>query len=358
MLRQTVRPHDPAAIRAAAEALARDEGLRPRDVALRLGISEAELLATGVGGEPGARVRKLDADLAGILRDIPGLGPIMALTRNEAAVLEVVGPYGEVHLEGGVGGVFDKPIDLRFFLGRWRHAFAVERDAAPAAARRSLQFFDAAGGALHKVYLRPDGDHGAFDALVDRHAAAEQSPWLPVEPAAERLTSTVPGDAAALRERWTALGDVHEFHGMLAELRLDREQAFRLAGHDLARPVGPCSLRKVTRAVAADGLPVMLFVPNAGCIQIRTGTLRNLKAVGPWWNVLDDGFNLHVNEDVVARSWVVTKPTREGTVTSLELFDRDGRLLLMVFGERHAGQAELPAWREQLLELATAGDAA
>jgi putative hemin transport protein len=65
----------------------------------------------------------------------------------------------------------------------------------------------------------------------------------------------------------------------------------------------------------------------------------------PWLNVLDPGFNLHLREDRIAMAWVVRKPTADGDVTSLELFDADGETLAMFFGERKPGRAELASWR-------------
>ena len=65
----------------------------------------------------------------------------------------------------------------------------------------------------------------------------------------------------------------------------------------------------------------------------------------PWLNVLDAGFNLHLREDVIDTAWVVEKPTSDGVVTSIEIFDRDGELMAMFFGTRKPGQPEREDWR-------------
>jgi putative hemin transport protein len=61
--------------------------------------------------------------------------------------------------------------------------------------------------------------------------------------------------------------------------------------------------------------------------------------------VLDPGFNLHLREDHIASAWIVRKPTVDGLVTSLELFDADGNVIAMLFGERKPGKPELDQWR-------------
>jgi putative hemin transport protein len=80
-------------------------------------------------------------------------------------------------------------------------------------------------------------------------------------------------------------------------------------------------------------------------VQIHTGPVVNIKPVGPWINVLDDEFNLHVRQDQVASAWVVRKPTVDGTVTSLELFDPRGETIALIFGERKPGHPEAALWR-------------
>ena len=65
-----------------------------------------------------------------------------------------------------------------------------------------------------------------------------------------------------------------------------------------------------------------------------------------WLNVLDPGFNLHLREDLIDSVWVVEKPTVDGIVTSVEVFDAQSELIAMFFGVRKPGSPELPAWRD------------
>lgn len=345
----TLQRPQPDAIRADAVRLKQAEGLRARDLAARLGISEAELLAAhaGLDAHDAMRVTRLRPDWQALLQEAPRLGTVMALTRNEATVHEKVGVYGDLRFSGEVGGAFGRLIDLRFFLAHWRFGFAVE-DASPTGLpRRSLQFFAADGTAVHKIHLKEHSDHRAFVDLVASFAATEQSAPLAVAAPAEKIPDR-PDDAVdreSLRARWLELGDVHRFHGLLKDLGAGREQAFRLAGEDLAWQVEPHAFRLACELAVEAEVSIMIFVPNPGCIQIHTGTIQRLEAVGPWWNILDPGFNLHLREDRVARAWVARKHTDLGVVTSLELFDADGGLILMMFGERAPEAEETASWR-------------
>ena len=133
--------------------------------------------------------------------------------------------------------------------------------------------------------------------------------------------------------------------------KLARTQALRLAGPGRARPVQPAALRLILEHAAANAMPIMVFVGNQGCIQIHTGPVHTLRQAGPWFNVLDPDFNLHLRETAIHTAWVVAKPTDDGQVTSLELFDAGGDAIATLFGKRKPGQAEDPAWRAALGRL-------
>src|SRR5690625_7968039 len=77
-------------------------------------------------------------------------------------------------------------------------------------------------------------------------------------------------------------------------------------------------------------VPIMVFVGNPGVVQIHSGPVRRVVEKGDWINILDPGFNLHMRQDHVASSWIVEKPTEDGTVTSIEVFDKEGELIVKI----------------------------
>jgi putative hemin transport protein len=325
--------------------------LRARDAAATLGVSEAELVETSLGSV----ATRLDTDAASLVHALPAVGRCMALTRNEHAVSEVRGTYGGVELGAHAGQVIGDQIDLRVFLGHWRHTYAID-EAHPQRAnergvierRRSIQVFDATGTAVHKIYLEPEGDARAWDAIV---AARARTLPLVLEPApaprGERPDQDV--DVGALHAAWDAMQDTHEFFHLLAAHKVTRTQALRLAGTSRARRVAPESLNAVLTGAAETHEKIMIFVGNRGCIQVFSGAVARIVRTGPWLNVLDPGFNLHLREDAIASSWVVAKPTRSGVVSSLELFDAAGENIALVFRKRDDRDlAEDPAWSGRL----------
>ncbi|MBN9539108.1 MAG: hemin-degrading factor [Reyranella sp.] len=315
--------------------------MRIRDAAATLGVSEAELVALGVGQS----ATPLVSDWKGILTDMPSVGRVMCLTRNEHCVHERHGRFEDVQVTGPHGLVLGADIDLRLFLGSWKHGFAV-REPLKQGDRQSLQFFDAAGEAVHKIYATDETDRPAFDALIARYTAAAPQP-LKVAPhapdAADRPDSEI--DLDGLRKAWAAMKDTHEFFGMLGKFKVGRVQALRLIGEEFARELPVRALREAVEAAQQTDLPIMIFVGSRGCIQIHTGPVKRLVDTHGWFNVLDPDFNMHLRDSGMARVFSVRKPTEDGIVTSIEAFDANNRNILLMFGARKPGKPELEDWR-------------
>ncbi len=329
--------------------LADNSNTRIRNAADALGVSEMELLATTVG-ETATRLR---GPWRGLLYDLEPLGDVMALTRNDAAVHEKHGIYRNVDIEedAHVGLVLDENIDLRLFMSHWENAFAVEQDTR-AGTRHSIQFFDAHGTALHKVYLTRKSNTDAYKQLVDTYRHDDQSPGATVLAQDDDTDAPKgPADVDAFLDAWSKLEDTHDFFPLLRDHDVGRTQALELAEGTFTTPVEASALRDMLQGARDNHIPIMVFVGNRGCLQIHSGPVKKLKETGPWYNVLDPGFNLHLNETMIDRAWVVEKPTEDGTVTSLELYDETGWPIARFFGKRKPGIPERSDWRELMDNL-------
>ncbi len=327
-----------------ADLRAAEPKLRIRDAATKLGTSEAALVALGCG----AHVTRLQPDWEELLEACKSLGYVMCLTRNDHAVHERNGHFREIGFfaGGAMGQVVGPDIDLRLFPRQWTVAFAVRSDEATGATD-SVQIFGSDGAAMHKVFLKESSDRAGFEALISELKADDQSPTFAAGPSSEVDVDQPDGeiDVVGLREEWSRLQDTHEFFGLLKKFNVGRVQALRLVGREFAEPLATDVTRTILRAASKDGLPIMVFVGNRGCLQIHTGTVSRVVPFGEWINVLDPEFNLHARDSGVATAWRVRKPTRDGIVTAVELYDVDGRNVALIFGKRKPGEAEDENWR-------------
>ncbi len=319
--------------------------LRIRNAAEQLGVSEAELLATNVGNG----VTVLKSDFSDLLREVVKLNKVMALTRNDECVHERKGVYLNPDFSSPHAQLFvGEDIDLRIFISSWKFGFSVAEGD-----RKSLQFFGKDGLALHKIYLTKDSSEAEFDVLTEKYKAENQS--------AEIVTETVPAkatekadseiDVAGFQQAWRGLKDTHDFFMMLRKFGVTRTQALRLAPEGYATKIENSKVVNVLEDASEQQLPIMIFVGNRGIIQIHTGEVNKTLWHQQWFNVMDPDFNLHLDTTKIAETWITKKPTEDGEVTSVEVFNKEGDFIVQFFGKRKPGIPELQGWKDLIAGL-------
>jgi putative hemin transport protein len=218
----------------------------------------------------------------------------------------------------------------------------------------SIQLFDHQGVAVLKIFLQPQSDRAAFEKVVRDFSAAAQESKLAILPAPVAPVYNDEGvDITSFRTDWSELKDTHDFFPMLKKHNVSRIHALRIAG-DYAKKVDNDTVKQLLEKAAAGDWEIMVFVANHGNIQIHTGPAKNILEIPGWINVMDPAFNLHLRLDGIAETWVAKKPTVDGLVHSLELYDAAGELIVQFFGKRKPGMAEGKVWREWIATQPTA----
>ncbi|MDH2207583.1 MULTISPECIES: hemin-degrading factor [unclassified Empedobacter] len=324
--------------------------IRIRNAAKELGVSEMELLATQLGDN----VTKLKPEFAAILQEIESLGKVMALTRNNECVHERKGIYLNPDFSSPHAQLFvGEDIDMRIFLNHWKTAFAVV-EKSEHGERKSLQFFGKDGEAIHKIYLVPQSNVEAFDALVEKYKDEDQE-TIPATEIIENNVTEKPDneiDVEGFQQAWVELKDTHNFFTMLRKFGVTRTQALRLAPTDYhAKQISNEAIVQFLEKSAETQTPIMVFTGNKGNIQIHTGEIKRTMWHENWFNILDPDFNMHLDMSKIASTWIVRKPTEDGIVTAIEVFNDKGEIIVQFFGKRKPGIPELEQWREIVAEL-------
>ncbi|MFB9868864.1 ChuX/HutX family heme-like substrate-binding protein [Vreelandella sulfidaeris] len=318
------------------------------EIAERLSISEGELQAARLGHD----VWTLPLSPSEIAAYLPQLGRVKALTRSRLAVLEQTGDYPELRGGAQTGLLLDPGgLDLRLLYTHWHWACLI-RDPMPSSNdtkttwRWSLQVFNQHGCAVHKCFAmenplpRPWGTLAALGTR-DTPAFTQSMP---------RLKRPLP-EAPTLASEWGEMRDVHQFFALLQRHHLERIEANQLMEGRFTHALPSHSLETVLQQANQRALPLMLFVASPGCVQIRTGTLPAPQRAHGWLNVFGEQFTLHLDDTAIDQVWQVSKPNRDGGVTSIEAFDANGSLVLQLYAERQEGRAERREWRQLLDEL-------
>ncbi|ENN92119.1 hemin-degrading factor [Bartonella bovis] len=318
--------------------------MRNRDFATSIGISEAELVAAYCTTE---KAKKLNADVTTLLENAPKIGTIMALTRNEYAVHEKTGCFEKIVQNKHVPITLGE-IDLRIFPKQWKFGFEYEM-VVSGKPIKSLQFFDQHGVAIFKIYSKDTTNMEEWNILVKKLLSKDQLPNLEIQSSPTPTQhNTVDINVEQFRDRWRQMTDVHQLHEIISEFKINRHEAVKYAGNEFADELNIEFLKMMLNKIAQQKTPIMCFVGNKGCIQIFSGQIKNIKQIGPWLNILDEKFNLHLLISGINKIWRVRKPTRDGYVSSLEVFDKNDEMIVQFFGIRKEGQKEREDWRSLL----------
>lgn len=335
--------------------LAEQPKLRIRNAANELGVSELDLLLCRSEG-----VQPLKPEFGELMKAMDPVGDVMILTRNDQAVHEITASFNKFTVTGkGAMGLAVGDIDVRVFFNSWAHGYLVTESTGKIT-RESMQFFNAHGMALHKIYKTDATNAAAWDALVGEYlnpsAPAPELTAAPA-PAPAKRTNAAEVDVKALQEDWAKLKDVHHFHAMLKRNKVDRQTAVELVGSDWVTRLKRSTddvlspLDQILEQAKASQCAIMVFVGNPGIVQIFAGTVDNIKRVGPWMNVLDKGFNLHANTDGITDWFVVRRPSTDGTIISLEGYNAKGEIVVTLFGDRKPGNPESEHWQREVAAL-------
>lgn len=336
------------------QAKADKKALYARDLAAYLNVSEAELTHARVGHD----AKRLRNEVREVLTALSQVGEVKAITRNDIAVHEHLGQYTNARFNDHAGLILNPyELDLRFFFAYWSSIFALTEETARGV-RHSIQFFDMHGDALHKVYATDNTDMDAWHALVESFLSTD-NPALDIIPLAPFTTTPVSDELAQkIEQQWRSMTDVHQFFTLLKDNNLSRRQAFKAVSDDLAYQVDNNALKTLLEVAKEVQNEIMIFVGSRGCVQIFTGKIDRLaphqfeNSEQVWINVFNPNFTLHLIESEIAESWVTRKPTQDGFVTSLEIFDSKGQQIAQLYGQRTEGTPEQQQWREQINNLA------
>lgn len=324
--------------------------LFPTEGAAALGISEFELMLASPYSQ------YIGRQCPAVLKQFEKFGEVESIVRNELAVHEKTAAYHNLKLGEKMGLALNVGgLDLRFFMWQWQHMLAVTDTSRLDKPSYSIQFYDGQGAAIDKVYLRDLSAENiaSWQAMIAEQLQSVEVDELVLEaqtPLNEWAYKALTEDARQqLQQGWQDMTDVHQFHGLLKKLDIDRASSYQQAPEQMTQQLDISAVEAVFEQARNVECPIMIFVGNSGMVQIQTGTVKTLKRMGDWFNILDkdhNDFTLHLKDKALAQVWCVKRPTKDGIVTCIEGFDDKGSSIFSVFGQRIEGTPELEAWQD------------
>lgn len=337
------------------QTLQAEQNLYQRDAAAVLGVSEGEIVASL------PHSTYLGSQINDFLQQLESLGNITSIVRNDLAVSEKTGVYRNLDLSPMMGTAINMGgLDLRLFLRRWRHIFAVSDGK-----KHSFQIFDAQGCAIQKIYLTDDSQTARFEAICrqfaddgvpqfDQPSTNRDNGTMPAETG--NLKTLSPAEIRAYQEQWRGLQNVHHFRVVLSQFGIDRLQGLTYAPEGDALPLNIEAIEAILQRCVAGDITLLTFVNNSGMVQIQTGKVHHVVRARGWLNILDhqeENFTLHLNDQAIAQFWFVRRPGSNGIVHSFEAYDAKRELVLQLFGRQADANSEPENWRKLVQAILT-----
>lgn len=316
------------------------------DAARILGVSELELVAS-VCGESSVR---LIGNWSELLCDLGALGSVIAHTGNGYAVLEHHGEYGKLRLSRITALVPCNTFGLRFYLNQWRYAFALQEEKQDGI-RYSLQFFDRAGEAVHRIYLTDESDQFAYRVLVGAYRAPGQSPPPAVFPCIQSPPKYSDSELVDLIADWRDLKDSQDIHNLLKAAGIIPTRAMDKIGIGFALRLETSLLPFLFESLVDEVLDVTILVGGPGAVQVQTGPLFEIRARADVIEIRNASGRFRLSMDSIASVWIVRVLTVYGELLSAELHDAKGRTIALLYGKRVPEHPEDLAWQRIVVEL-------
>ncbi|MFJ9450212.1 ChuX/HutX family heme-like substrate-binding protein [Herbaspirillum sp. NPDC101397] len=299
---------------------------------------------------------RLRGEFAPLMQRLATLGGLTEVTRNSSALLEKDNVSGALYVDNEIELAPAEAMHLRIFYPQWEHGYALEEhDVCSGGKQHSLQFFDRFGSMMHKIVLGENGDIASFRQLVSDHAAAEQlAPHLvhPLNSDAESEDDSLRQiDVDALRADWAHTHNHDDFIQRQEAFDQQRLRKLRLAGKAFAYQVANDSARVILQRMTEFGTSIMAQVGNAGIVQAYYGKIKNIRVKDSRLKITNSGFRMQLREDHIDSVWVAKKPTTDGIITSLELFNRQGTHIASFLSKKSNGQPEPREWRDAIMRL-------
>ncbi|WP_367596152.1 ChuX/HutX family heme-like substrate-binding protein, partial [Teichococcus deserti] len=106
----------------------------------------------------------------------------------------------------------------------------------------------------------------------------------------------------------------------------------------MARRLAPGAAAAALRQAAAEALPLAISLGNRHAVQLLHGAPPRPRERDGWLELAEQGLSLRLWQPGIAEAWHVIRPTADGPLAAIELFDAAGEPLLTLQGARRPGQ--------------------
>ena len=276
--------------------------IRIRDVAKKLNVSEAELLSTKVNDDVSyLKIKNYNL----FFKDILNSDKLMFLIRTDNIVHELIVDSSYIDIKKN--SFFDLkqnfPI-LEFNSKSFSYTF-FEKKNHSGKELRSFQIFNKSGHSVLKIYLKGKSTY-IFDRIAKKY--------------------TIEYDYIIQKNKHKFFVDSNKieiFSFFKTDYNLDAKFAL-----DKQINLGNNTLRYILEKSSAKKVPIQIHAFGNTIIQYYRGKVNNVIDFGPWINIIDKGFNIHIFESKITNAFLNKYTDNNNTLFVINFFDIDNNHVL------------------------------
>ena len=275
--------------------------VRIRDAAYQMKVSEAELLSTEINETVSFL---LIEDMTAFIKDVLKVDKIMLLIRSDYVVHEKTIKTKNIRLEDNQIIDLDKNdcSILDFNIDAFEYVF-FQKKMHSNRELKSFQFFDKAGMAILKIYLKGK-DLGFFDEIDLKYKKTYN---------------------------YEMQSDLDINNSNLLDSKIKINLPYDTSNSKTScRDISVKSLRLILENASDMKTPIQIHALGLGTIQYHRNTVRNIVDYGPWVNVIDQKFNLHVLENGLTRASLIQYQFKDCQQYLINFFDKNNTHVLGV----------------------------
>ena len=278
--------------------LKNDNNLRIRDAASKLGVSEAELLSTEIGDT--TSYLSID-NYYEFFKNILKLNKVMFLVRNDFVVHEkIITALSYILKENYIMSKDgNRLIDVNF--NNIKYAF-FQKKKHKKIELKSFQLFDNNGNSIIKIYLKDD-NHNPFDKIAEKY----KKKYL-YELQSQDLT-------LQNNSNYYTFQDINVFY----KQRQTNSHSHKIAGENF---------RSIIDKVSDYKIKIQIILVSKNIIQYHEDKLIKIVDYGPWYNILDKNFNLHILEKKIHHLEIHNLSTSEIDYHLINVLDENDNTIL------------------------------
>tara|TARA_Y100001960_G_scaffold314054_1_gene377761 strand:+ start:534 stop:1496 length:963 start_codon:yes stop_codon:yes gene_type:complete len=278
--------------------------LRIRDISNNLGISEAELLSVQIGNKlQFLEISNFSIFFSRILSEVDKL---MFLIRSDFAVHEKIISTKDYKFDNDA--MLNKQDNgfplIQFNINFFSYIF-YEVKKHNNQELRSFQFFDDKGYSVLKIYLK-DRKIQKFDLLASDYKIKYN--YQLQKNISQKLKKNIKLDSINYQ--------LDLFNPNL--------------GTGKKTKVSNTTLRKILNALSEKSISIQIHAFGIGCVQYHRGVIKNVIDYGPWLNVMDKNFNLHILENKIFKSFLVNYNVKNKLFYSVDFYDINNNFIIGV----------------------------